>query len=528
MTSNPSNCPDPSRRRLLLAAALAGAWPRAAWPEGPDAVGNAAAEPSGVLPPGGARGRDVLILGAGIAGLVAAYELHCAGARVRVLEARQRVGGRCWTLRGGDAFTEMGGYTQSCNFAPELFLNPGANRILTWHDGVLSYVRRFGIPLEFYASGPLGQNWLLRRSPGHPLAGQRIRFRELDRDEIGYAMQRLVELLGSSSAPQTDDASLAAWAQRFGTLDAEHRYRGGAARGFRIPPGGASQPGEPAEPFSAAEVWSYGPLDKTTTWINSATFPTPVLTIGGGMDRLPRALADALPADTLRLGAEVVQLRQDAGGVSVRWRETRTGEIHEERAGQVICTVPFILLSRIDTDFDPAIRQVIDRLPYAPAAKVGLACRRRFWEQEDGIYGGYSFVDDPELFVAYPSSDLGSSRGVLTHYYIERTALRLGGLPPEARHQAALADLELLHPGAAAEVESLVSVVWPRIPYSAGCYGEWTDRARRQDLPRIAGGDRRVVFAGEHMSHIPAWMEGAVQSAYAGLLLLQRRWEQGA
>lgn len=135
---------------------------------------------------------------------------------------------------------------------------------------------------------------------------------------------------------------LARWARRFGLIAEDGRYRGGAARGYRVPPGAASQPGEWAEPFPPDEVWSYGSLDTTTALVNSATFPTPVLTITGGMDRLPHALA-ALPAPAIQLGAEVVRVRQDAEGVEVNWRETATGEIHTERAEALICTLPFIV-----------------------------------------------------------------------------------------------------------------------------------------------------------------------------------------
>src|SRR3974390_1626827 len=65
---------------------------------------------------GDAKGASVLILGAGLAGLIAAYELHKAGYKVQVLEYADRVGGRCWTLRGGDTYTELGGFSQKCEF----------------------------------------------------------------------------------------------------------------------------------------------------------------------------------------------------------------------------------------------------------------------------------------------------------------------------------------------------------------------------------------------------------------------------
>ena len=125
----------------------------------------------------------------------------------------------------------------------------------------------------------------------------------------------------------------------------------------------------------------------------------------------------------------------------------------------------------------------------------------------------------------YPSQGLGQGGGLVTLYYpASRDSLRVTGLDPEARVQAGLRDLEYLHPGVRQDLRSAVSVAWSRIPWSAGCAGAWTDKARQRDLPRLAAGDRRVLFAGEHISHIPAWMEGSVQSAHAALDVLQQQW----
>ena len=86
---------------------------------------------------GGSNGRSVLILGAGVAGMVAALELSRAGYKVQVLEYNDRIGGRAWTLRGGDKFTELGGATQTCEFAPGNYINPGPWRIPTEHGGLI-------------------------------------------------------------------------------------------------------------------------------------------------------------------------------------------------------------------------------------------------------------------------------------------------------------------------------------------------------------------------------------------------------
>jgi monoamine oxidase len=97
---------------------------------------------------GDVKGASVLILGAGVAGLVAALELSRAGYKVQVLEYNNRVGGRSWTLRGGDSFTELGGATQNVGFAPGNYINPGPWRLPYDHKGMISYCNELGVALE--------------------------------------------------------------------------------------------------------------------------------------------------------------------------------------------------------------------------------------------------------------------------------------------------------------------------------------------------------------------------------------------
>src|SRR3981081_4269771 len=94
---------------------------------------------------GDPKGASVLILGAGLAGLVAAYELRKAGYRVQVLEYERRSGGRGWALRGGDSYTELGGFTQRCEFDRGLYFNTGPWRIPYHHRGLLDYCKRVGV-----------------------------------------------------------------------------------------------------------------------------------------------------------------------------------------------------------------------------------------------------------------------------------------------------------------------------------------------------------------------------------------------
>ena len=97
---------------------------------------------------GDPKGASVIILGAGLAGMTAAIELKRAGYKIKILEYNLRPGGRNWTLRGGDVYTELGGATQHCEFDPGLYINPGPWRIPYHHHAILDYCRRFGVTLE--------------------------------------------------------------------------------------------------------------------------------------------------------------------------------------------------------------------------------------------------------------------------------------------------------------------------------------------------------------------------------------------
>src|SRR4030081_65911 len=138
---------------------------------------------------GDPKGTSVLILGAGLAGMTAALELRKAGYSVQVLEFNSRAGGRNWTLRGGDSFTELGGFKQICEFEQGLYINPGPWRIPYHHRALLDYCKRLGVVLEPFIQ--LNHNALLHGSDA--FGGQPQRIRDIKTDFQGQVSELLAK-----------------------------------------------------------------------------------------------------------------------------------------------------------------------------------------------------------------------------------------------------------------------------------------------------------------------------------------------
>src|SRR5277367_4043485 len=138
---------------------------------------------------GAPKGASVLILGAGMAGMTAAYELRNAGYTVQVLEYNGRAGGRNWTWRGGDRYTELGGATQECRFDPGLYINPGPWRLPYHHRGILSYCKRLGVALEPFVQ--INYNAYLHSSKA--FGGKPQRLRAVKADYAGHVAELLAK-----------------------------------------------------------------------------------------------------------------------------------------------------------------------------------------------------------------------------------------------------------------------------------------------------------------------------------------------
>jgi monoamine oxidase len=468
---------------------------------------------------GDVRGTSVLILGAGLAGMTAALELRDAGYAVQILEFNDRPGGRNWTLRGGDRFEELGGFIQKCEFAPGLYFNPGPWRIPYHHRAVLDYCKRLRVDLEPFVQ--LNYNALLHSSKAFDGKPQRIRHVRADfQGQIAELLAKVTEQSKLDEMLSTDDKAVLLEALRsWGALDKDYSYRASltsaSSRGFsRGPGGGLNAAPDFSSPIDLSEIlqsrlWRY--LQNFARYEFQSTMFQPI----GGMDAIGRAFAKEV-GTLIQFNAKVTSIDQDNNGVAVTYQDTASNETRFAKADWCICTIPLSILSQIPIRVSGRMKAAIDAVPYAPAVKIGLQFKRRFWEEDDAIYGGISYTDLPIQQIAYPNTDLNHhGPGVLLGAYVigGANSFEFTSLHPNERIARAVEFGSAIHPQYPAEFANGISVAWHRVPSAMGCAGYWTEATRSEHYDDLCQIDGRILLAGEHASYIAAWQEGAILSA---------------
>ena len=495
-------------------------------------AGIGLAEESGYRGPvrlqGAPRGASVLILGAGIAGMVAALELRLAGYRVQVLEYNAKAGGRCWTLRGGDEYTELGGATQHCHFDPGHYINPGPWRIPYHHDCMLDYCRRLGVALEPFVQ--VNYNAYVHSATAYD--GKPQRFRHVQADYQGHVAELLAKCV---NAHRLDDELSAEDLERlleslrsFGALDSGYRYRANdpsnSRRGLALEEGGGlSPPGEWSEPLELPQ------LLQSRLWTGIAasqgfhTQPA-IFQPVGGMDRVAAAFAREL-GPVIRYQSQVTRIDQDEKGVAAWFTDRKHGTPGVARADWCLCTLPASILSQLEVKVSPSMKAAIDALPYHASLKAGLQFRRRFWEEDERIYGGITYTDLPLNNIGYPNHgcNMGGKGVLLGAYMFGSNAYRYTAMDPQQRVAEIVALGTRIHPQYTREYDNGIAVGWHRVPWANGCFAAWDTQKRERFYADLCQIDGRIVLAGEHVSRIPAWQEDAALSALDACERLHRR-----
>src|ERR1700742_2604248 len=479
---------------------------------------------------GDPKGASVLILGAGLAGMTAALELRNAGYTVEILEFNSRAGGRNWTLRGGDSFMELGGIRQTCEFDQGLYINPGPWRIPYHHRALLDYCKRLGVTLEPF--NQLNHNAFLHAAGAFGGVPQRIHDIKTDfQGQVSELLAKAAQQGKLDEAVTREDQEILLQALRsWGALDRNYNYNAGlyssAYRGYASAPGGGlSATPVASEPVALSDIlksqlWRY--LQNFANYNFQTTMFQPV----GGMDMIGKAFAKELH-DVIRTNAKVTKIQQNGRGVTVPYVDTlKPPIVQTATADWCVCPIPLSILGQLPIDVSPAMKAAIDAVPYAGSVKIGLQFKRRFWEEEDAIFGGISYTDLPIRQIAYPNTGFNrAGRGVLLGAYLfdGANAYEFSAMQPAERIARAVEFGSELHPQYKAEFENGIAVAWHRVPFSLGCSGDWSDDARRDHYADLCQIDGRLVLAGEHASELPAWQEGAILSSLDAITRLHER-----
>jgi len=459
------------------------------------------------------RAAKVIVIGAGISGLVVGYELGKLGYDFRILEARGRVGGLAWTIRRGSEHTETSGERQVCSFDDGQHFNAAAWRIPYSHTGILNYCKELGVPLQMFVNES-DASYFYYEGAG-PLSNRRVRLREVKADIIGHTSELLAKAIDQRSLdlPLTDDdrKRLVDFLVGHGYLDSsDHRYKAFADRG----------PGDPYA-FDALLRSGYGTRMRSIA-PPDGTQAAPMFHPVGGMDQIPRAFQRAIGNTRITLGADVQSVHQDDRGVKVTYVSSGSRTRTEVSADFVVVCMPFSVLAGVDINLSPAMTAAVRATTYSNSAKVGLAMKRRFWEEDDQIFGGHLYSNLPLGEFSYPSSDYFSKKGVLLGLYVHAPIADLADRPVSGRVEHVLTHASKVHPQIRGELESAYAVWWKKVPYSLGGFASGAPPAR---LAQFAKVDNRIILGSAATAPYsePDWQEGAVAAAWQALKSLHAR-----
>jgi monoamine oxidase len=489
-----------------------------------ETLGLAIPTPAGAanfnLASSGGNGRSVVILGAGIAGLVSAYELRRAGYKVTVLEARDRIGGRAWTVRNGTRIVQTGRPDQHASFDPGLYFNAGPARIPSTHRVILGYARKFGVGLETFVN--------VNRSAGWDFGGKVQPERRMVEDMRG----RLAELLAKAIDRHALDGQVSAdevaavrqFLVPYGSLDAKGNYVPAGSSGFSTEGGGYAQPPVPLTALGFKEIAPTPAVILPYLFEHISDMQSTMLQPTGGMDRIAHAIYDQVKP-SIRLKSPVLAIRRVGDGVRIEHGPGRQAI----EADYCVCTLGANLLERIPSDFSAAKKAALKGVPYLPSVKVAFEAPR-FWESDDNIFGGLAWTDRANENVIYPSHGFGAPRGVLVAAYVAGwtnpdNPQKFASFSDAERLRISRESVEALHPGRSRLLTKGVSVGWGMVPYSEGVGAVWPggpggNGARGEQYAELLRPEGPIVFAGEHLSYQGLWQEGAALSAHEALKLV--------
>jgi monoamine oxidase len=443
--------------------------------------------------------KHIIIIGAGMAGLVAASLLKGTGHKVTVLEANDRVGGRVHTIRAP--------------FSDGLYFNAGAMRIPDTHHLTFEYINKFKLPT----------NRFINRTPTDILYANGIKTR-LNVFESNPSILKF-PVAPHERGKSSEDLLLSAIQPIINFINQdpvknwpliEKQYRNVAFNSFLnayFSIGANDMIGVLLDLEAFMGMTFVEVLRELILLTSTKNF----YEITGGMDRLPLAFLPQLRENIL-FNQRMMKISQAQNQVTIHCKHQLTADNAMITGDLAIVTIPFSTLRFVKFEpydsFSYYKRVAIRELNYMASTKIAIEFKSRFWEKE-GQRGGKSITELPIRFSYYPSYGIGTPGPaiVIASYTWADEALTLESLSEKERIQCALANLaEIFGPQVYSEFISGTSYSWSKNPYSCGGFTSFEPGQDKELYPYVSTAEGRVHFAGEHTSLTHGWIQGAIQS----------------
>ncbi len=436
--------------------------------------------------------KNVVILGGGLAGLAAGYELKRAGHNVTILEARRFAGGRVQTIR---------------DFADGQYAEAGANVFPQSHEFTYGYATDFGLPMR--AAGALGVDTMAYirgnrfriSSTGAADVPLQLTSRERAAGVFGVTSLYLGSYMSEVGNPRRSD-----WPpgdlKAIDAVTLKHLLSDLGASDGAIDIIAASQLG-----LLGFGLDSFSAMDGVVT--EAIASDSVFYEIVDGNDQLPSALKRKVKKQ-FKKSSVVTRIEQNQTSVIVTY--TNADGVQTIAADRVICTLPFPVLKDIDVTprFSADKQHAINELKLTPVTRSYLQFRARVWEQA-GL-SGYGLSDLPIQNTYSPTLNQDGKSGILVSYTGGQRALDLSAMSEKDRQSFALRQMGNLFSGLDAQFDSGLSYIWHQDPFARGAFTYFEPGQMATLLPIAQRAEGRIHFAGEHTSAWHGWMNGALES----------------
>ncbi|MCH8174331.1 MAG: FAD-dependent oxidoreductase [Proteobacteria bacterium] len=468
------------------------------------------------IPPIDAANRPIVaILGAGISGLTAAYELKKAGYECVILEAAPKAGGRVKTLRSGDIIDEVGN-PQLVEFddEPHMYFNAGAARIPSSHRNILHYCKELGVELEVF----INENKETWYQDDAMLGGKRVKNIQFTTSARGFMAEILAKNFDRHALDQPlseyEAEALLGAMRSFGDLSEGDLYKGSFRAGYRS--GGFIDHGVQRDIIALSELLKSRFMRSALNANEGDTGPILFQAVGG-MDKIVDGFVRQLE-DKIYYNVIVSSVQLAADKVSITYENGGSKYLLE--ADYCFNCIPTHLMAGIDNNFPPEYIKAMSYPSRGTAYKSAFQTKTRFWEKED-IYGGISWTNQPMRQIWYPTHGMHKEKGVILSAYNYADPLYFTRLSQEDRLESVIRQGEKLHADYRQQVEKGVTVAWHRMNHMLGCSARWgrgfggmtqEAEAMYRTLQQPAGGRHYAI--GDQVSMHSAWQESAVLSAH--------------